>query len=162
MYTISLSSKEDISANIVGTKAANLIFLNQKDFPIPDGFVLTINAYKDFIEFNNLTELINQNLNSYDGKNPISIKNLSSKITAAIENGKLQQSLIDQIKINNDPVAIRSSGTLEDLPNSSFAGQYDTYLNIKGMEQILIHVKKCFASLWSERAVTYRFNNHLT
>ena len=167
MYTISLSSKEDISANLVGTKAANLIFLNQKDFPIPDGFVLTINAYKDFIEFNNLTELINQNLNSYDGKNPLSIKNLSSKISAVIDNGKLQQSLIDQIKINldyfnNDPVAIRSSGTLEDLPNSSFAGQYDTYLNIKGMEQILIYVKKCFASLWSERAVTYRFNNHLT
>ena len=69
MYTISLSSKEEVSANLVGTKAANLIFLNQKDFPIPDGFVLTINAYKDFIEFNNLTELINQNLNSYDGKN---------------------------------------------------------------------------------------------
>ncbi|MHA1669074.1 MAG: PEP/pyruvate-binding domain-containing protein [Promethearchaeota archaeon] len=167
MYTISLSSKEDVSANLVGTKAANLIFLNQKDFPIPDGVVLTINAYKDFIEFNNLTGMINQNLNSYDGKNQLSIKNLSSKIISAIEDGKLQDRLIEQIKLNldlfnNNPVAIRSSGTLEDLPNSSFAGQYDTYLNIKGLKQILIYVKKCFASLWSERAITYRFNTNLT
>jgi len=167
MYTISLSSKEEVSANLVGTKAANLIFLNQKSFPIPEGFVLTINAYKDFIEFNSLTEFINQNLNHYDGNNHKSIKNLSNMISAAIEDAKLPDQLIEQIKINldifnNDPVAIRSSGTLEDLPNSSFAGQYDTYLNIKGMEQILIYVKKCFASLWSERAVTYRFNNNLT
>ncbi len=167
MYTISLSSKDKVSANIVGTKAANLIFLNQKDFPIPDGFVLTIKAYKDFIEFNNLTELIDQNLNSFDGKNSQSIKNLSSKIIAAIENGKLQDRLVEQIKtnldlFNNEPLAIRSSGTLEDLPNTSFAGQYDTYLNIKGMEQIFFHIKKCFASLWSERALNYRFNNNLT
>ena len=167
MYTINLSSKEEVSANLVGTKAANLIFLKQKGFPIPDGFVLTTNAYKDFIEFNSLTEFINQNLTQYDGKNHNSIENLSNMISAAIEDAKLPDQLIEQIKINLDifninPLAIRSSGTLEDLPNSSFAGQYDTYLNIKGLEQIFIHVKKCYASLWSERAVAYRFNNHLT
>jgi len=166
MYTINLSSKEKISANLVGTKAANLIFLNQKDFPIPDGFVLNVNAYNDFIKFNNLNVLIKDNLISFNGKNNQSIKFQSEKIIAAIEGGKLQDLLIDQIKanmeiFNNNPVAIRSSGTLEDLPNSSFAGQYDTYLNIIGMEQVLIHVKKCFASLWSERAITYRYNNNL-
>lgn len=166
MYTISLSSKEEVSANLVGKKAANLIFLNQNGFPIPDGFVLTIDVYKNFIEFNGLTEQINQNFSQFDGNDYESIKNLSKMISTAIEDARFSDKLIEQIKrnldvFNDNSVAIRSSGTLEDLPNRSFAGQYDTFLNIKGLEQIIIYIKKCFASLWSERAIIYRFNNQL-
>ncbi len=164
--------------NIVGGKCSSLGELynisNKIGFSVADGFALTINLYDLYLKQNNLIDIIknkldNININDYDDLNKISLE-----LRNLIINGKFTQEQIDLINynykllssnynINNDNinVAIRSSAIAEDLPDASFAGQHDTYLNITGIDNIIIYIKKCYASLFTSRVISYRYINKI-
>jgi len=149
-------SKKDIG--IVGGKGANLGEMFSH-FPIPNGFCITVKAYQDFIQ--SIAEDIDDKLTSIDVEYTEQLENVSEEIRNII----LQKSFPTEIKkeilenyhkLKQKKVAIRSSATAEDLPKASFAGQQDTYLNIHGENAVIDAVQKCWASLFTARAIFYR------
>ena len=136
--------KGDIS--IVGGKGANLGEMFNAGFPIPDGFCITGATFDEFMKRNKCEQLSADN------------EKLRSEIAAGQIWAELEKEIIECYADlgHNMRVAVRSSATAEDLPEASFAGQQETYLNVIGKEQLIIAIKKCFASLYSTRAVTYR------
>ena len=153
--------------NSVGGKAANLGELTRAGLPVPNGFTVTAGAYFNFIEASNLKEKIKFLLEKVDINNSNLLNETSSLIKKSIEASKLPESLAKEIiisykKLSKDSsalVAVRSSATAEDLPQASFAGQQSTFLNIKGDQQLLDAIKKCWASLFEARAIFYRVQN---
>ncbi|MEE9377418.1 MAG: PEP/pyruvate-binding domain-containing protein [Candidatus Lokiarchaeia archaeon] len=150
----------------VGSKAANLGKLIKNKFPIPSGFVVKIAAYDLFLKNNNLIELIQKTLKSIDYSNLESVKNTANTISDTFEKSSFPKELIEEINLKYQPfssygVAIRSSATAEDMPKASFAGQYDTFLNVKDLELLLHYIKRCYASLWTNRAIIYRHKNKI-
>ena len=157
---------------LVGGKNASLGEMIQKLTPkginIPDGFAVTAEAYKYFIKYNNLEEPIKKILSELDKSNVEDLKKRGKKIRNLFLNGKMPDDLTDAIvKAYSDlekqygknvDVAVRSSATAEDLPDASFAGQQETYLNIQGAKDVVDAVKKCFASLFTDRAISYRID----
>ena len=146
--------------NLVGGKGANLGEMFNK-FPIPDGFCVTTNAYQSFITNNNLFEKIMQKLEKIDYENTDHLDSVSKEIEELMLNGDMPEDLsreiVDSYNKLNGFVAVRSSATAEDLEGASFAGQQATFLNVKGEEELLLSVKKCWASLFTSRAIYYRF-----
>lgn len=163
-------SIKDIPA--VGGKNASLgemiRHLSPKGIAIPDGFAVTSAAYWDFIYGNKLKEPIVELLASIDNQNHGQIGNVGAKIRELIIGGtfhdELKQSIISAYRELCDhyngitDVAVRSSATAEDLPSASFAGQHDSFLNIRGEAQVLYAVQQCFASLFNDRAIKYRID----
>ncbi len=156
------SIKNDIS--LLGGKGASLCEITKSGFPVPKGFCLTTDAYKEFIIKNDLYDFLSKSLKG------LKLEDVS-KIGKLIRD-KINNSLIpDYIKIEivkairdlgtEKFYAIRSSATAEDLTYASFAGQQDTYLNIRGEKSIVEKVKACFASLFTDRALLYRIQNKI-
>jgi pyruvate,water dikinase len=157
---------------LVGGKNASLGEMIQKLTPkginIPDGFAVTAEAYKYFIKYNHLEEPIKKILSELDKSNVEDLKKRGKKIRNLLLNGKMPDDLTDAIvKAYSDlekqygknvDVAVRSSATAEDLPDASFAGQQETYLNIQGAKNVVDAVKRCFASLFTDRAISYRID----
>ncbi|HET6892886.1 MAG TPA: PEP/pyruvate-binding domain-containing protein, partial [Pyrinomonadaceae bacterium] len=149
---------------LVGTKGINLVELVQAGFPVPPAFMITTSAYKTFIEDNNLTDRIEaiETSASKDGakgweKAETSIKEIFDQAIIPEELAELVESAFAQLtETIKNGVAVRSSGIAEDLPGASFAGQQDTYLNIRGKAALLEAVKRCWASMWTARAMSYR------
>ncbi|TFG17161.1 MAG: hypothetical protein EU531_04165 [Promethearchaeota archaeon] len=163
---IDLNDTDNLDVNLIGMKAANLGTLIQNNIKVPNGYVISTNAYELFLKYNNLEEVIHNELSKMDNKSFESIKLCSTKIRNAFLEGKLPRPLIFELQsksnsIFNQPLAIRSSALAEDLPGLSFAGQYDSYLNIKGEEDIIRHIKRCYSSLWTTRAISYRIKNNI-
>lgn len=137
---------------------------------VPDGFATTVKAYWLFIESNNLYNKIEDSLNQLDVKDFTNLHEVGAKIRelfiAAEFPEEVKNEIIKAYKTLNakysEPiqVAVRSSATAEDLPTASFAGQQETYLNIKGEEQLLEGCKNCYASLFTDRAIKYRHDNN--
>ncbi|MBI5044335.1 MAG: phosphoenolpyruvate synthase [Candidatus Levybacteria bacterium] len=155
--------KEDIPR--VGGKGANLGEMTSAGFPVPPGFIVTAQAYFKFLKENNLTEKINHLLGTINFDKPESLQQVSHHIKKLIMGERMSDELVHEIfaaytklsgRLNDTLVAVRSSATAEDLPNASFAGQQETFLNIKG-ESVLVHkVKEAWASLFEPRAIFYR------
>ena len=163
---IHLNDSNKIDVNLIGTKAANLGILLQNNINVPDGFVISTNAYDLYLKYNRLDEIIQQALGEMEDEDIESIKLCSNKIKNAFFEAKLPNEVISEIQsqsmlINNFPMAIRSSASAEDLPKASFAGQYDSYLNVYGENDVLDYIKKCYSSLWTTRAISYRIRNHI-
>lgn len=146
----------------LGTMIQNLKELKVK---IPNGFVITTKAYDDFIRHNNIKEKIENLIDILDEEK--NLKEIGSKIRKLICDGEFPDNMKNEIKdmyqklseeynVENVDVAVRSSGSAEDMPDASFAGQQDTFLNVVGFEQVLNYTKKCFASLFNDRAISYR------
>ncbi len=163
-YTVLFSqlSKTDIPA--AGGKGANLGEMTAAGFPVPPGFVLTTAAYDAFVQANGLQASIVELARTVTADDPGSAQSASEKIRALFAQGKMGDELAAQItdaygqliESGGEAVAVRSSATAEDLPGASFAGQQDTFLNIRGEAALLEAVKKCWASLWTARAIAYR------
>ncbi|QQY78877.1 phosphoenolpyruvate synthase [Keratinibaculum paraultunense] len=160
--------KEDIP--IVGGKGANLGELTQQGLDVPPGFCVTAEAYNYFIKAEDLGNKIKANIENLDVEDSIELQKASSQIQKIIKESQIPKDLAEEIisaydmlnkkiGVENAEVAVRSSATAEDLPEASFAGQQDTYLHIKGGEELLNHVRKCWASLWTARAIYYRENH---
>jgi len=163
-------SKEDVP--FFGGKNASLgeLYrnLSGKGIRVPNGFAISANAYKFFIEKSELNEEIQELLKNLDKENLQQLKETGRKIRQLILSAELPQELereieetyekLEEIYGQNVDVAVRSSATAEDLPTASFAGQYDTFLNIRGKEKLKEAVKKCYASLFTDRAISYRID----
>jgi len=160
---------EDIE--LVGGKNASLgemiKGLSSIGVKIPMGFVVTSKAYHYFIDYNNLRDKIREALAGLDPNNIEDLSRRGLTVRELIKGGQFPEDLKNEIikayeelsKMYGQfrvDVAVRSSATAEDLPNASFAGQQDTYLNIKGDETLLSAIRNCFASLFTDRAISYR------
>ncbi|HHY26073.1 MAG TPA: phosphoenolpyruvate synthase, partial [Desulfitobacterium dehalogenans] len=150
----------------VGGKGANLGELCKiEGLHVPDGFCITTEAYKRIIgETPALNALLDQ-LSLLKVEDRDKISELSGEIRRIIERIAIPEDICEEVTRllfrlgERDAYAVRSSATAEDLPTSSFAGQQDTYLNLIGKEAVLKHISKCWASLFTERAVVYRLQN---
>lgn len=166
-YHYILDFKEIDKENIAeaGGKGANLGEMTQAGFPIPSGFVVSASAYRYFLEHNDFPKQIKNVLKDLNPKRPQEIQSASEKIRKILAKGGIPKDLKDEIVEKYDSmsklfgaaaVAVRSSATAEDLPGASFAGQQETFLNIKGEANILESVRKCWSSLFTPRAIFYR------
>lgn len=164
-YILPLAHKQ-ATIEMVGGKGMSLSKLLTAGIPVPDGFHVTTASYQTFVEMNHIQPKINKLLDGIDSNNTSQLEDVSKQIGALFHNGAMPQEVSDAIKaayagLGNIPVAIRSSATAEDLPDASFAGQQDTYLNIQGENEVLAAVKRCWASLWTARAIAYRVKNDI-
>ena len=153
--------KEDIS--LTGGKGANLGELTSAKINVPKGFVITADAYKAFLKENSIDKIIEKNLReaSLDESTLLKAAGYFRKLIISGRFSKeIQQLITDKYKSlgENVRVAIRSSATAEDLPDASFAGQQESYLNVQGIDDVLSKILKCYASLWGNRAVSYRLH----
>lgn len=151
--------KEDLP--LAGGKGANLGEMIKAGLPVPEGFVLLVNSYNRFVEKNDLGKSIETLLTKFEDVHPEAIKEAVAEIQALIVGAEIPADIKEEINqiyevIGESQVAVRSSATAEDLPGASFAGQYSTFLNIMGKTELYAAIKKCWASLWNERAVSYR------
>jgi pyruvate,water dikinase len=149
-------SKEDIPW--VGGKGANLGELTKLGVLVPGGFCITVSAYREF--FSGIEEEVMQRVSALNLNDHVDLQIKATAIRDIVLNAQVPEG-IEGIVRNayleiNEPVAVRSSATAEDLPTSSFAGQHDTYLNVVGENQLIDKVKESWASLWTPRAIVYR------
>lgn len=153
--------KEDVMT--AGGKGANLGEMTAAGIAVPGGFVVTADAYKAFIKENHLEEMFRKELTEA-GKDEAKLLDAAKKFRHAISKGKLPEEVEKAVREKyaqlgeQARVAVRSSATAEDLPDASFAGQQETYLNVRGAEAVLTQIRNCYASLWGNRAVCYRSN----
>lgn len=162
--------REDVA--LVGGKNANLGELcsmqNILDILVPSGFAITTVLYREFINNNNLGSIIESNLLAFSN-DKLDLATAGQNIRQAILAGSFHSQQSDEIvnayqhlcenaKVSNCDVAVRSSATVEDLPDASFAGQQDSFLNVRGEKSLLTACQACFASLYTDRAIDYRFH----
>jgi len=152
--------KDDVDK--VGGKGANLGEMTQAGFPVPEGFVVTSSAYKHMIDKNNLEDKIKAMLKGLDVEDAVALNRASKQVKDLIEKSPFPKDIEEQVyksydKLGKDSwVAVRSSATAEDLPQASFAGQQETYLNVRGDASVIVHIRKAWASLFEPRAIYYR------
>jgi len=151
--------KEDLS--LAGGKGANLGEMIRAGLPVPGGFVVLTGAYYHFLESNNLMPRIETLLSEIEDDNLEKLEKISRQIQELFTDGDIPADIKEEIEqayaaTGCAEVAVRSSATAEDLPGTSFAGQYSTYLNVRGKEELYHYLKKCWASLWNYRALAYR------
>ena len=153
--------KDDVLT--AGGKGANLGEMTAAGITVPGGFVVTAGAYRAFLKENHLEEIFGREL-TVAGTEEAKLLEAAAKLRNLIMQGTLPEEVETAIseKYNqlgeHARVAVRSSATAEDLPDASFAGQQETYLNVRGIDEVLARVKSCYASLWGNRAVCYRYN----
>ncbi|HDN74328.1 MAG TPA: pyruvate, water dikinase [Archaeoglobus sp.] len=151
---------------LVGGKAANLGELLRVEIPVPDGFVVDARTFRDFIERTRIKDKIYDILNKINIENSKELEEASKTIREIIVSSEIPNEIEEEIikayrKLCEEEggevyVAIRSSATAEDLPGASFAGQQETYLNVKGEKNVVEKVKECWSSLFTPRAIYYR------
>ena len=159
--------KNDV--DLVGGKGANLGEMTQNHFPVPEGFIVSSSAYYTFLKKNNLVTKIKHLMQTANIEKPESLMQVSKHIKKYIIEGQIPDDLLKEIfaayktlggVLTDALVAVRSSATAEDLPTASFAGQQDTYLNVKGEANVVQKIKEAWASLFNERAIFYREEQH--
>ncbi|MGA8944261.1 MAG: phosphoenolpyruvate synthase [Thermoactinomyces sp.] len=164
-YILSFAEVDRSSLAYVGGKGANLGELCKAGFPVPGGFCITTRAYRDFLAASPEMEALFAELDQLDANDLNHLRQLGARIRTHLLqleiSGPIKKAIVDawQSTGTRYSYAVRSSATAEDLPTASFAGQQDTYLNIRGQEELLRHVQKCWASLFTDRAIAYRARN---
>jgi len=155
----------------VGGKGANLGEMFKAGIPVPNGFIVTAEAYFNFIKLNELENPIKNILKSTNIDDPNQLLSSSNKLKTLITDSKMPTDIARDIMssykkictyagLKNTPVAVRSSATAEDLPDASFAGQQETYLNVEGESNVVKRVQDCWASIFTPRAIFYREKKH--
>ncbi|MEX0719464.1 MAG: phosphoenolpyruvate synthase [Balneolaceae bacterium] len=161
---------DNTKVNLVGGKNASLgeMFrdLGSKGIQIPDGFATSADVYWSFLEENSLEDPIREQLEKLDREDFSNLKEIGSLIRSMILDADMPKDLAEAIKKsyaeledreeNLESVAVRSSATAEDLPEASFAGQHDSFMNIRGADNVVETIQKCMASLFTDRAIKYR------
>lgn len=168
-YVLGFENIDRTKSMLAGGKGANLGELSKiRGISVPAGFCITTGAYKKITgNHRELQRLMNE-LMHCDAAEREKISGISATVRTIIESTPIPEDIAEEIAEHlakfdkNDAFAVRSSATAEDLPTASFAGQQDTYLNITGKDAILQHISKCWASLFADRAVTYRIQNRFS
>lgn len=157
--------------NAVGGKNASLGEmignLASRGINVPKGFALTVEAYDRYMEENGLTERIRSLIENLDVNNLVQLRKTGMEIRQLILDGEFSDEVREKIREkytalsqeygkDSTDVAVRSSATTEDLPDASFAGQQDSFLNVRGVNNVINSIKACFASLFTDRAISYR------
>ncbi|MEJ0055647.1 MAG: phosphoenolpyruvate synthase [Bacteroidota bacterium] len=173
--TLLLSEVSLENLPLVGGKSASLgemiRNLSSLGINIPSGFAITVKAYWEYLDYNELKPKIRKLIDGIDMDDLVSLRKGAMQVRQLIRNGKFPQHIEDEIalryldlsrnyKQEATDVAVRSSATAEDLPDNSFAGQQETFLNVRGPEAVLESVRNCFASLFTDRAISYREHFH--
>ena len=171
IYTLPFSEIKMTDILQVGGKNASLGEMIQNLSPlgveVPDGFAITVDAYNYFIEYNKLNDSIHEIVSNTNVDDVVDLRRNGMKVRQLIREGKFPNDMSEAIlkaykelslQYGSDltDVAVRSSATAEDLPDASFAGQQETYLNVRGDEALLSSVRNCIASLFTDRAISYR------
>ena len=169
-YVLDFEKLDKNALPVVGGKNASLGEMIKADIRVPPGFAVTTDSYLIFIADGGIKDRIIDAVSNLDHEDVEALNKASADVQAlikktpmpesaseAIKNGYLQ--LCEKCTVESVPVAVRSSATAEDLPTASFAGQQDTYLWIQGADQVITHVQKCWASLYTPRAIAYRIKN---
>jgi phosphohistidine swiveling domain-containing protein len=170
-WTLSFAEVGTPDIPLVGGKAANLGEMVRAGLPVPPGFCVTAEAYREFVRVAGLAERIERLLADLDPDSTSQVDEAARRIRGLFNEEPIPSEIAESISQSyaelalvvdgggQPAVAVRSSATAEDLPDASFAGQQDTYLHIRGTDALLEHVRRCWASLWTARAVTYRANH---
>lgn len=155
----------------LGGKCASLVNLTAAGLPVPPGFAVTTAAYTSFVELTGLADEIDRLLEGLDPEDVAVVDEVSAKIRAEFLSREVPDAIagefsrayeaLQQRFTEEQPVAVRSSATAEDLPDASFAGQQDTYLWLRGRDAVAEHVRRCWASLYTSRAIVYRLANSI-
>ena len=160
-FIVPLDTRED-SLEVVGGKGRSLARLANAGFDVPGGFQVTAAAYRCYVADNDLQEKILERVRPTIVNGTVSFEEASLGIGALFAERSLSAEMLAEITAAYDAladrpaVAVRSSANAEDLPDLSFAGQQETYLNVRGGKQVAQAVKKCWASLWTAQAINYR------
>jgi phosphohistidine swiveling domain-containing protein len=161
-YVLSLDDRR-ATLGTVGGKGASLARLLRAGVPVPDGFHLTTAAYKQFVTSNDLESGIQAALEKAETSKPDTLESVSGEIKELFLQGSMPEEISEAIfqayaslPEDEPAVAVRSSATAEDLPEASFAGQQESFLNVRGEKNLREAVKRCWASLWTARAIGYR------
>jgi len=152
-------AKDDIP--LVGGKGANLGEMTRAEIPVPPGFIVTADAYFDFLEEVKIADKIRNLLEPLDPSNGQQLHQIAGQVKQLILDATMSPELASEIqqayiKLGRGLVAVRSSATAEDLPTASFAGQQSTFLNVQGEGEVVAAVQGCWASLFEPRAIFYR------
>ena len=170
-YTLFFKEATPTDYPKLGGKGASLASMSAAQFPVPIGFCITTDAYQEVLELSGLKQQILERVKDISFDNMAQLEHISSEIREIVLKMAMPTSISTAIKTayqelcsltnsNDDlPVAVRSSANAEDMPDASFAGQQDTYLWVVGENAVLEHVKRCWASLFTARAINYR-NDH--
>ena len=156
VHTLASLGRGDLAR--AGGKAANLGELLRAGLPVPPGFAVLTAAYECFVESNGLRAEIERHL----GAGPLdAAERAAAAVRAAFAMGRLPREVEDAIlrgyrALGGGAVAVRSSATAEDLPEASFAGQYESFLAVRGEPAVLAAVRSCWSSFFTARAVAYR------
>lgn len=178
-FIVDLKEVDLSMIDMVGGKNASLgemiTNLSNRGIEVPGGFVITVHAFNAYIAHNNLRERIDAILDNLDHADIVALRRAGSNIRRMMSDGVFPDELQNEIRkryidlseqygSEGTDVAVRSSATAEDLPDASFAGQQETFLNVRGTQSLLNAVKSCFASLYNDRAISYRnareYNHH--
>ena len=154
----------------VGGKNASLgemiKYLKPKGVKLPDGFIVTATAYRNFLKETGLDKKIREILRYLNTRDLKKLGEKTAEVRKLIIQAKMPSDLKEEIALGyrtmekeygkNVDVAVRSSATAEDLPDASFAGEHETFLNVRGIEEVIKHTQKAMASLFTARATSYR------
>ncbi len=166
-YILGFEEINKSSLPVVGGKNASLGEMLRAGISVPPGFALTTDAYIEFITSAGVEKEVSKILSTVDPDDTASLNDASTRIRKLIEKapipfnianavGEAYASLCKRCEVEDLPVAVRSSATAEDLPTASFAGQQETYLWVKGIDEVIARVQSCWASLFTPRAISYR------
>lgn len=168
-YIVSLDSLSMADVPRVGGKNASLgemiANLSGAGVKVPGGFATTAQAFWDFLDHNDLRARIDAQLTALDVADVTALAAAGAEIRGWVEAAALPPALENGLRTayaalgDRVSVAVRSSATAEDLPDASFAGQQETYLHVRGADDLLLYVKKVFASLYNDRAISYRVHH---
>ncbi len=162
----------DADLETLGGKCASLVSMTAAGMPVPPGFAVTTETYRVFLHASGLDTVIHDLLAALDPDDVASVDAVSARIREEICSRPVPDELRAQAYLAYHdlqhrfgfevPVAVRSSATAEDLPDASFAGQQDTYLWVCGVDSVTSHIRRCWASLYTSRAITYRLKNGIS
>ena len=155
-------SSQDLAQ--AGGKAVNLGEMISAGLPVPPGFVVLTNAYREYVSTWGLDAFVREELASVPAHDQTALECMAERIRERFKTNAIPDTLRRQITAayvklgagEEIAVAVRSSATAEDLPGLSFAGQYDTFLNVTGESDLMERIVECWASLWNARALSYR------
>jgi pyruvate,water dikinase len=170
-YVMNFTQLDKSSLPTVGGKNASLGEMIKAGIRVPPGFAVTTDSYLDFVTDAKILDSIYATLSGIDPNDVAALDKAADQVQEYILNSPIPEKvqsaikeaylrLCSQCEVDMIPVAVRSSATAEDLPTASFAGQQDTYLWITGSNQVIHNVRKCWASLFTPRAIAYRIKNN--
>ncbi|RPI90424.1 MAG: phosphoenolpyruvate synthase [Chloroflexi bacterium] len=161
-YTLHFSDVDMQSLPLVGGKGASLGELSRAGLPVPEGFCVTTSAFSRFLAGSSLMASFFNELDQLPAEDLHALHNVGERLRDHLNSLPIPRDVETEVaeawsRLGGEyPVAVRSSATAEDLPGASFAGQQDTYLNIIGLDSLIQHIRMCWASLFTDRAIVYR------